>query len=54
MTFIGCLSCSVPALLAFSIEECRLLLSLYDDENRASADVKSIARVQDHGDRQKD
>lgn len=29
--------------LGFSIEECRLLLSLYDDENRASADVKSIA-----------
>ncbi|TLP42294.1 Cu(I)-responsive transcriptional regulator [Cohaesibacter sp. CAU 1516] len=29
--------------LGFSIEECRLLLSLYDDEHRASADVKSIA-----------
>ncbi|PLW74832.1 Cu(I)-responsive transcriptional regulator [Cohaesibacter celericrescens] len=29
--------------LGFSIEECRLLLSLYDDKDRASADVKSIA-----------
>ena len=29
--------------LGFSIEECRLLLSLYDDKHRASADVKSIA-----------
>ncbi len=29
--------------LGFTIEECRLLLSLYDDENRASADVKAIA-----------
>lgn len=29
--------------LGFSIEECRLLLSLYQDENRASADVKAIA-----------
>lgn len=29
--------------LGFSIDECRLLLSLYDDENRASADVKDIA-----------
>jgi Cu(I)-responsive transcriptional regulator len=29
--------------LGFSIEECRLLLSLYDDENRASADVKAVA-----------
>lgn len=29
--------------LGFSIEECRLLLSLYDDKNRASSDVKSIA-----------
>ena len=30
--------------LGFSIEECRLLLSLYDDEHRASADVKAIAQ----------
>ncbi len=29
--------------LGFTIEECRLLLSLYDDERRASADVKAIA-----------
>jgi MerR family copper efflux transcriptional regulator len=29
--------------LGFTIEECRLLLSLYEDENRASADVKAIA-----------
>jgi MerR family transcriptional regulator, copper efflux regulator len=29
--------------LGFSIGECRTLLSLYDDKNRASADVKGIA-----------
>ena len=29
--------------LGFSIDECRLLLSLYDDERRESADVKRIA-----------
>lgn len=29
--------------LGFSIDECRLLLSLYEDKNRASADVKSLA-----------
>ena len=29
--------------LGFSIEECRLLLSLYNDKNRASGDVKEIA-----------
>ncbi|MCF6344652.1 MAG: Cu(I)-responsive transcriptional regulator [Devosiaceae bacterium] len=29
--------------LGFSIDECRLLLSLYEDEHRASADVKSLA-----------
>ncbi len=29
--------------LGFSIAECRLLLSLYGDANRASADVKAIA-----------
>lgn len=29
--------------LGFSIEECRLLLSLYKDEHRASADVKTLA-----------
>jgi len=29
--------------LGFTIDECRLLLSLYDDEDRASADVKAIA-----------
>lgn len=30
--------------LGFTIEDCRLLLSLYEDKTRASADVKSIAR----------
>ena len=30
--------------LGFTIEECRLLLSLYDDDHRASADVKAIAK----------
>ena len=29
--------------LGFSIDECRGLLSLYDDKHRASADVKRIA-----------
>lgn len=29
--------------LGFSIEECRLLLSLYQDKDRESADVKAIA-----------
>jgi len=32
--------------LGFSINECRALLSLYQDKSRASADVKSLA--QDH------
>ncbi len=35
--------------LGFSIEECRALLSLYQDRGRASADVKSLA--QEHLDR---
>ena len=30
--------------LGFSIEECRALLRLYDDEARASADVKRLAQ----------
>ncbi len=29
--------------LGFTIEECRLLLSLYEDKGRASADVKAVA-----------
>ncbi|MBD8890639.1 Cu(I)-responsive transcriptional regulator [Roseibium litorale] len=34
--------------LGFTIEECRLLLSLYDDKHRASADVKAIAEAKVH------
>jgi len=29
--------------LGFSIDECRLLLSLYENEHRASSDVKTLA-----------
>ena len=29
--------------LGFSIEDCRILLSLYEDESRASAQVKAVA-----------
>ncbi|MEH6403321.1 MAG: Cu(I)-responsive transcriptional regulator [Sneathiella sp.] len=29
--------------LGFSIEECRLLMSLYNDKNRSSSEVKSLA-----------
>lgn len=32
--------------LGFSIEDCRTLLALYEDEGRASADVKQVA--EDH------
>ena len=31
--------------LGFSIQDCRRLLSLYDDRNRASADVKKMAQA---------
>jgi len=31
--------------LGFSIEECRALLSLYDDRGRTSADVKKLAKA---------
>jgi MerR family transcriptional regulator, copper efflux regulator len=34
--------------LGFTIEECRALLSLYEDRNRASADVKSLAHTHLH------
>ena len=30
--------------LGFSIDDCRTLLSLYEDQNRASAEVKNVAR----------
>ena len=30
--------------LGFSVEECRTLLSLYQDRDRSSADVKALAR----------
>lgn len=31
--------------LGFSIEECRTLLALYEDEGRASSDVKQVAEA---------
>jgi Cu(I)-responsive transcriptional regulator len=32
--------------LGFSIQDCRSLLSLYEDRNRASSEVKALAKVQ--------
>ena len=32
--------------LGFSIQDCRALMALYEDESRASADVKRIANLQ--------
>jgi MerR family copper efflux transcriptional regulator len=34
--------------LGFSIEDCRALLSLYEDRNRASADVRTLADTHLH------
>jgi MerR family copper efflux transcriptional regulator len=34
--------------LGFSIEDCRALLSLYEDRNRASADVRALAHTHLH------
>ncbi len=31
--------------LGFTVDECRSLLSLYDDQNRASAEVKRLAQA---------
>ncbi|NIY74151.1 Cu(I)-responsive transcriptional regulator [Thalassospira sp. HF15] len=31
--------------LGFSVEDCRVLLSLYEDRNRASGDVRKIAKT---------
>ncbi|WP_170517177.1 Cu(I)-responsive transcriptional regulator [Ruegeria atlantica] len=31
--------------LGFTIEDCRALMALYEDETRASADVKKVARA---------
>ena len=40
----GCCRSSSPSpAFSFSIEECRELLSLYEDRDRSSADVKSMA-----------
>ena len=40
LTFLG-----RARMLGFSIEECRTLLALYQDQTRSSADVKAVARA---------
>ena len=40
--------------LGFSINECRMLLSLYEDRSRASADVKAVAEAHLAPDRPQD